>query len=361
MRIPAGNEERWQRLAEVLVHYSTGVAKGDRVVIIMRETDTLPLVRCVHREAVRAGAYPQVLFSSCYLERDLMLHGGKEQLDWVPEVWRQALEWSDVCVDLRGATNPFEFEGIPAEVLSAHKRSDGVISALRTRRTRWVLVRVPNVNFAQQARRSLEAMTDLFFAATLLDWEAESRRYRGIQQALEGSSRIRVEGQGTELSLDTRGRRFVVEDGHINMPGGEVYTAPVEEGVEGTIAFEHPGVYAGILIPDIRLEFRRGEVVSAKASAHQDLLSSLVAMDPGAKRLGELGFGTNPKLDAFCDDILYDEKIQGTVHIALGRSYAECGGLNDSALHWDIIKDLRLGGKVYADDRLVVEDGRFVI
>ncbi|MBN1838235.1 MAG: aminopeptidase [Spirochaetales bacterium] len=355
------SEDRWQQLAEVLMHHSTEVRTGDRVVVIMRETDTLPLVRCVYREAVKAGAYPQVLFSSSCLERDLMLHGSREQLDWVPEVWRQALEWADVCVDLRGATNPFEFEGVSSEVLSAHKKSDGIIAALRTRGTRWVLVRVPNESFAQQAQRSLETIMNMFFGAALLDWEEESRRYQRIQKALEGSASIRIEGQGTELHLDTRGRSFVVEDGHINIPGGEVYTAPVEDSTEGVISFEHPGVYAGILIPDIRLEFRKGEIVSATASRHQDLLQRLIAMDDGAKRVGELGFGTNPKLDAFCDDILYDEKIQGTVHIALGRSYAECGGLNDSALHWDIIKDLRLGGKVYADDRLVVEDGQFVI
>ncbi|MBN1838342.1 MAG: aminopeptidase [Spirochaetales bacterium] len=343
------------------MHHSTGVRKGDRVVVIMRETDTLPLVRCVYREAIRAGACPQVLFNSSGLERDLMLQGTREQLDWVPEVWRQALEWADVCVDLRGATNPFEFEGISPEVLSAHKKSDGIISALRTRGTRWVLVRVPNESFAQQAQRSLETIMDMFFGAALLDWEEESRRYRRIQEALQGSARIRIVGQGTELHLDTQGRGFVVEDGHINIPGGEVYTAPVEDGTEGVISFEHPGVYAGFLIPDIRLEFRKGEVVSATASRHQDLLSSLIAMDEGAKRLGELGFGTNPRIDAFCNDILYDEKISGTVHIALGRSYMECGGLNDSALHWDIIKDLRGGGRVYADDRLIFDKGGLLV
>jgi aminopeptidase len=352
-------DNRWQQLAEVLLQHSTETKKGDRVLIIMREVDTFPLARCVYREAVKAGAYPQVVFSSCYLERDLMAQGTKEQLDWIPELHATAMEWADVCVDLRAAVNPFEFEGIKPQVLAAHKCSEGRISALRTEKTRWILIRVPNASFAQQAGRSLEDTMEFFFQATLLDWKKESENYSRIQAALAGTESVRIVGAETDLSFSTTGRKYLIEDGRINMPGGEVYTAPLEDSTDGVIYFEHPGVYGGLLIRDIRLEFRGGEVVNAGASENEGLLHELLDMDAGSRRLGEFGFGTNPKITSFSNDILLDEKIYGTVHIALGRSYKECGGINESALHWDIIKDLRSSGHVLVDGKRVLDRGRY--
>ena len=352
-------DNRWQQLAEVLLQHSTETKKGDRVLIIMREIDTFPLARSVYREAVKAGAFPQVVFNSCYLERDLMARGTKEQLDWIPELYAWAMEWADVCVDLRAAVNPFEFEGITPQVLSAHKRSEGRISALRTEKTRWVLIRVPNASFAQQAGRSLEDTMEFFFQATLLDWKRESEKYSRFQAALAGTESVRIVGTETDLSFSTKGRKYLIDDGRINMPGGEVYTAPLEDSTEGVIYFEHPGVYGGLLIRDIRLEFRGGEVVKAGASENEGLLHELLDMDAGARRLGEFGFGTNPKITSFSNDILLDEKIYGTVHIALGRAYKACGGINESALHWDIIKDLRSTGHVLVDGERVLDKGRY--
>ena len=232
---------------------------------------------------------------------------------------------------------------------------------MRNEQTRWVLVRVPNESFAQTAGMSLDTAMEFFFDATLRNWEHESRRYRRIRDVFQAATRVRIFGHDTDLTFSTTGRAYVIGDGHINMPDGEVYTAPIDDSAEGVIAFEFPGVYAGRAIGGIRLEFRAGEVVAATAESDQEFLQQILAIDGGARRIGEFGVGVNDGIDRFVGDILFDEKIGGTIHIALGRAYAECGGTNQSALHWDLIKDLRVEGAIELDGRRILENGRFVL
>jgi aminopeptidase len=359
MRAESSLDPRWIELAGILAGYSAAVRPGDKVLVTMVEPDTFPLVRALHDAVVRAGAFPHVELQSAYLERDLLAHGSAEQVARVPELSRLGLEWADVYVGVRGASNPFALAGLPADRIAAHRRAMGELSALRTARTRWVLVRVPNDAMAQQAGLGTDEMMGLYFDAVLRDWESESRRWRDVQSLFEGATAIRIEGPGTDLRLQTQGRRFLLEDGHINMPGGELYTSPVETSAEGTISFDLPGVFAGQTVPGIALRFEGGRVVSASASANEELLTSLIGMDQGASLVGEIGVGLNAGLDRACGDPLLDEKILGTVHIALGRSYAACGGLNRSALHWDLVKDLRREGRLHADGRVVLERGAF--
>lgn len=355
------SDPRWKQLAEVLVNYATGTRPGEKVLISMVEETTFPLARAVHAEVVKAGGLPHVEFQSVILERDLMLHGTDEQLAWVPELSAHGMQWADVYVGLRGARNPFEFSGISPDRLAAHKRSLGRVSAMRNELTRWVLVRVPNESFAQQAEMSHDEMMDFFFAATLRDWQQEGLRYREIQKPFEAASTVRIVGRGTDLTFSTVGRTYEVADGHLNMPDGEIFTSPVDDSAQGRISFEFPGVYFGQRVPGIALEFEAGRLVKATASENEELLQQLTQMDEGASRIGEFGVGLNYGIDRFCHDILYDEKIGGTIHIALGRAYAECGGVNDSALHWDIIKDMREEGAIYLDGEKVFENGSFLI
>ncbi len=354
------SDKRWDQLASILVNYSTRTCKGEKVLITMMEEDTFPLTRAVYAEVVKAGALPQVEFQSVLLERELMLKGSHEQLDWVPELNAYGMEWADVYIGLRGARNPFEFSGIGADRLGAHKKAMGKISAMRNELTRWVLVRVPNESFAQQAEMSHDEMMSFFFGATLKDWEKEAEWYRAVQKPFQEARKVRILGKGTDLTFSTEGRTYEVADGHLNMPDGEVFTAPVDDSAEGVISFEFPGVYFGARVPGIRLEFAHGQVTNATADANQELLDQLIGMDAGANRIGEFGIGVNSGIDRFCYDILYDEKIGGTIHIALGRAYAECGGVNQSALHWDIIKDLRQEGEIHLDGRKIFEKGRFL-
>ncbi len=354
-------DQRWSQLGEILVNYSTRTRAGDRLLITMMEPETFPLTLAVYEHAVRAGAFPQVQFSSAYFERALLQHGNEELIARVPDLEQAGMEWADTYIGLRGARNPHELAGIPSDRLTIHKRALGVISALRNEQTRWVLVRVPNESFAQAAGMSLHAMMTFFFAATLRDWEEESRGYRQLRDVFQAGERVRIVGRDTDLTFSTAGRTYVVGDGHINMPDGEIYTAPVDDSAEGVISFEFPGSYAGQTIAGIRLEFRDGEVVDATADAGEALLRRILEIDDGARRIGEFGVGVNFGIDRFVGDILFDEKIGGTIHLALGRAYAECGGTNRSSLHWDIVKDLRRDGAIDLDGRRVFENGRFLV
>jgi len=354
-------DRRWSQLGEILVNYSTRTGAGDRLLITMMELETFPLTLSVYEHAVRAGAFPQVQFASSYLERALLTHGTEELIARVPDLERSGMEWADVYIGLRGARNQHELAGIPTERLAAHKRALGAISAWRNERTRWVLVRVPNESFAQAAGMSLEATMDFFFDAALRDWGRESHRYRRIHDLFQAASQVRIVGRETDLTFSTAGRTYVVGDGRINVPDGEVFTAPVDDSAEGVISFEYPGVYAGQSIEGIRVEFRAGEVVAATATSGEAFLQQILALDDGARRIGEFGVGVNDGIDRFVGDIFFDEKIGGTIHIALGRAYAECGGTNQSALHWDLVKDLRIEGTIELDGRPVLENGRVLI
>ncbi len=354
-------DKRWTELARILIDYSTETTAGDRCVIIMREIESFPLMRAVYARAVEVGAYPQVVFNSTYLQRDLLRAGSEEQIGWEPELFTHAMKWADVCIDLRAATNLFELADIESQKVSLHRKAEGKISALRTQQTKWSICRVPTPAIAQQAKRSLDEIMEFFFGATLLDWHQEAVELEAKRKKLDGSSEVHIRAPGTDLRFSTAGRKYVGEDGHINMPGGELFTAPVEDSVEGYIAFEDPGVFAGTLMEGIRLEFSQGKVADAHADTNAAFLATVLDMDEGSRRVGEFGIGTNRRVDFISNDILYDEKIYGTVHIALGRSYSECGGKNQSALHWDIIKDLRRGGEVLVDGTRVIADGELLL
>jgi len=191
-------------------------------------------------------------------------------------------------------------------------------------------------------------------------WNALSRTQAALIATLRNADRIEIEGPDTRLSLSVKGRRFINSDGRHNMPSGEIFTGPVETSAEGFIRFDFPVCTQGREIAGIRLVFRRGEVVEASAEKNEVFLKEMLALDDGARRLGELGIGTHPRINRFIRNILFDEKIGGTIHLALGRSYPETGGKNRSALHWDLIKDLRRGGVLRVNGRRWMEEGRFV-
>jgi aminopeptidase len=354
-------DERWSRLAEILVSYSTRVQPGDRVLITMMEVETRPLVEAVYEQVVRAGGFPEVQYASDWLKRILLRHGTDEQVDWEPELEAYGMQWADAYIGLRGGRNPYEFGDIPAERLAAHRRAMGKVSTKRNELERWVLVKVPNEAFAQQSGLSLDETMAFFFDASLRDWNVEAERLRALAERFQAAGSVRIVGEDTDLSFSTHGRTYVAGDGRMNMPDGEIFTAPVEDSAEGVIFFELPAMYANRRISGIRLRFEQGVVVEATSEENQALLEQVLAMDEGARRIGEFGVGLNFGIHAWTGEVLFDEKIGGTVHLALGRAYAECGGTNHSALHWDIVKDLRTTGTLYLDGEAVFEAGRYLI
>jgi aminopeptidase len=215
---------------------------------------------------------------------------------------------------------------------------------------------------------SLRAYADFVYGAGLLSepdpvaaWQKLKDRQDRLIEWLQGKSAIRITGPGTDLSLSVAGRTWVNDDGHFNFPGGEIFTGPVEDSVNGEIRFTYPGFYGGREVTGIKLVFRDGSVVDASAQTDQAFLDQMLDMDEGARRLGEFAFGTNPGIQQFTKNTLFDEKIGGTLHMALGRSYPETGGVNESALHWDIVFDLRQGGEVMVDGEQFSKDGVFQI
>jgi aminopeptidase len=354
-------DKRWEKLGKILVDYSTRVAAGERVMIAMTEPETYPLAKGVYQAAIQAGAFPQVQFLSETLRRSVLIHGNREQIEWVPEMELWGMEWADVYIGLRGAHNLFELQDIPGEKLAASQAAMGAVSTKRWEQTRWCLVRVPNSAFAQQAETDEETITDMFFNACFLDWEKEAEKWSAWCGRLNNGKNIRITGRNTDLSFSVEGRQWISFNGTLNMPDGEIATAPVTETVNGTITFERPGVLGGRLIRDIRLTWKDGELTEASSSTEEAFFQSIIGRDKGASLPGEFAFGTNFMLDRFCNDILIDEKIGGTIHIALGRAYPECGGTNQSPIHWDIVKDIRKEGCVFLDGEPILQSGGILL
>jgi aminopeptidase len=302
-----------------------------------------------------------VQFLSETLNHQVLQFGSLEQVAWVPEIEAYGMEWADVYIGLRGAHNLDEAWDIPAERLAVFRKSMGTISSLRWEKTRWCLVRVPNAALAQQAGMDEETLTDRFFAACFLDWPEVGKEWHRLAGILNQGKQVRVVGQGTDLRFSVEGRTWDAADGRLNMPDGEISTAPLESTLHGTISFGFPGVLGGRLVNDISLGWEAGRLVNASSSSNQDFLHSILATDAGASLIGEFAFGVNPRLDFFSRDILLDEKIGGTIHIALGRAYSHSGGTNQSAIHWDIVKDMRQEGEVFLDGKLIFQKGNFLI
>ena len=232
---------------------------------------------------------------------------------------------------------------------------------------KWTLTLFPTEAYAQDAEMSLRDFEDFVYGATFSDeddpvkaWQDLKKRQDGLISKLEGAKEVQIIGPGTDLWMSIAGRTFINSAGTHNMPSGEVFTGPVEDSAEGVIAYDYPVVNQGREIDGIRLVFEKGKVVEATATKNQDFLLKMLDMDPGARRLGELGIGTNFKIQRFIKTILFDEKIGGTIHLALGASYAETGGKNSSGLHWDMIKDLRKGGELRIDGKAIQKDGKFL-
>jgi aminopeptidase len=222
----------------------------------------------------------------------------------------------------------------------------------------WVIAEYPVPGAAQEAGMTLAQYEQFIFDAVLLDWDAEAERMRRIADVFDSAEEVRIVGRETDLTLSLAGRAGAVDDGHVNMPGGEVFYSPVEDSAEGVIHFaEFPAVYYGTEVVGARLVFDGGRVVDASATAGEDFLVETLDTDEGARRLGELGIGCNPGIQRYMKNVAFDEKIDGTVHLAVGNSYTFTGGTNSSAIHWDIVKDLRTDGRIYADGRLVQENG----
>lgn len=358
-------DDRVIRHARVLVRYST-VAQSQEIFTVDGAPAAEPLIVAVHEELLRAGAYAAVRMTPESCVESLFRHGKAHHFDSVSKLDRATARAVDGLIRIMASSNTRSLAGVdPA-------KQARVSVATRTLRQmllkkKWVLTLHPTSAYAQDADMSLASFEDFVYASLYADqddpvrvWrEAEKKQARLIGE-LKNADLVRIVGPETDLSLSIKGRTFINSCGRHNMPCGEIFTGPVETSAEGYIRYDYPVVHAGREIDGIRLVFRKGKVVEASADKNEKFLLKMLDMDPGARRLGELGIGTHYGIQRFIKNILFDEKIGGTIHLALGQSYAETGGQNRSALHWDMIKDLRKGGAIYVDGKLLQKDGRFV-
>jgi aminopeptidase len=365
-------DPRIEKLAAVLVHYSLKLRPGDWVMLEGPEL-AAPLLKAVYAEALRAGAHPGVRVHVDGLDELFLRNASDEQLRYISETLRLETEKLNARLSVMGSTNTKALTSVDPKRMASRQTAMREITSRFLQRMgsgelRWCGTLFPNSASAQDADMSLSEYEEFVFGAGLLDREdpvSEWRRISEEQQRmvtyLNQRETIRVVGPDTDLTVRTAGRRWVNCDGRANFPDGEVFTGPIEDSAEGHIRYTYPAVYGGREVQDVRLRFAGGKVVEARAARGEEFLRTMIAIDEGASRIGEFAIGTNYGIQRFTRNTLFDEKIGGTIHLALGASLPESLGTNVSGLHWDMVCDLRDGGEIYADGTLIHQKGKFLI
>jgi aminopeptidase len=365
-------DPRAARLADLLINYSLELQPG-QLVRIDGGTVAAPLMTELYRATLQAGghAHTRVVIE----ETDVIdVHEATdEQLTFVSEVERFEIEQIDAVVTIWADRNTRAFSGadphrVSKRIASRRALTNRYWERIDAGEARWVGTRFPTHAHAQDAEMSLSEYEDFVYGAChvragedpVAHWEGVSVELNARARELETFRELRIVGPDTDLRINVDGRSWLAADGKLNMPDGEIFTSPLETETSGDIRFSFPAIFRGRGVEDVRLRFEGGEVVRAEAAEGDDYLRSLLAMDDGARRLGELAFGLNYEIDKFTRDILFDEKIGGTMHLALGSGFKKLGSKNDSGLHWDMICDLRDEGEVYADGELVWKAGYFL-
>jgi aminopeptidase len=365
-------DDRLSRMAQVLVRYSLNVQPGN-LVAIQGGTEAISLLREVYRETLRIGGHPELNIVMEEAREIYLKEANEEQLNFVSPVTQLITERYDCLLYIDAETNTRRLSRVdPFRVAKLRKAYDAVDTLWSQRAAqglmRWCYTQFPTHAYAQNANMSLEDYWEFVCNACMINepdpveqWQAMSTQQLKLINWLNGHKEVHILGEDTDLTLSIEDRTFLACDGHINLPDGEIYCGPVESSAQGTIRFTLPTSYDGHAVDDIRLRFEEGRVVEARAASSEDYLLSMLAIDEGARRIGEFAFGMNYGIREATRNILYDEKIGGTIHLALGRSYPESGGLNVSALHWDMVCDLREQGEVWVDGELFLKNGKYVL
>jgi len=333
-------DPRIQKHAEIIVNYSTRIKKGENA-IIQYSDEGRDLAIEIYKKTAQIGANPLILNMPTEAIRGYYDHTPKRFLNNFPSHFYSLVKESDIDPELSGI------------------RSKALTDIQEERmKKRWSLTLYPTNAYAQDAEMSLKEYEDFVYSAILRDWEKERKKMEKLKKRFEAGSEVRLVGIDTDLNMSIKNRKTVISDGTHNLPGGEIFTAPLEKTVEGRIYYDLPAIYQGREVRDIKLEFEKGEIVDFSSSKNEGLLKSMIDTDDGSRRLGELGIGTNKGISRFTKNILFDEKIYGTIHLAIGRAYEECGGKNKSAIHWDMIKTMKKGS-IILDGEPIQKNGKF--
>lgn len=364
-------DPRIEKLADVLVRYSVAVKKGD-LVVIKGEPAAEDLTVALYRAVLEAGGHPHVRLAPDSLQEIMLKHGSHEQLRYVSPLALHDIEKIDVSIGIWAEVNTRALTNTDPErhaLMSAARKP--IMSRFMERSAkkelRWTATLFPTNASAQDAQMSLSEYEEFVFSAGLLDrddpvaaWKCIAEKQQQIVDMLNGKKTLRVQANnGTDLTMSFEDRKWINCCGDYNFPDGEVFSAPVEDSVNGTIVFSFPALHMGHECDGVQLRFQAGKVVDATAQKGEDFLIKMLDQDEGARRVGEFAIGTNYSIQQFSRNTLFDEKIGGTVHLAVGAAYPETGGKNESGLHWDMVCDLRPGGAITFDGETIYQDGKF--
>ncbi len=364
-------DPRVEKLADIVVEYCLALKKGDWV-RVQGVPAAMPFYRAFFKKAIQVGANPfWAPIVDDFIEI-LLKHGSDEQIGFLSETLKYESEHVDALLGVFGFENTkFLSNTDPAKqaILQRAKKpiSDNILGRAAKGELRWTGLGFPIPSLAQDAEMSMAEYEDFVYGAAgvymedpVSHWKEVSRKQAEMCEFLESRSEFKIVAEDTELSFSAKGRKWINCDGHENFPDGEVFTGPIENSVNGKIAYSFPACYQGREVTDVQLTFKDGKVSNYRASRNEEFLEKMLNMDDGAKYVGEAAIGTNYSITKFTKNTLFDEKIGGTCHFAVGKAYPETGSKNESGLHWDMVCDLRHGGEIYADDELIYKDGKFV-
>jgi aminopeptidase len=364
---------RVQKFAQILVDHSTHVSQGDRVAI----TTTFaaePLARALYELILDRGGHPHILFDLAGQDEALFAHASDEQLDYLSPFHKMAFEEFEVLIKIRAETNTRALSSVaPARQARRQKALSTLLDAQMKRGAdkslRWMSTLYPTQAYAMEAEMGFEEYQDFVFRAMHADaatpdpvahWQGIEQEQKRIVERIQGHQWVELHSPNVDLRLSIRGRTFRNASGQHNLPDGEIYTGPVEDSANGWVRYTYPAVYQGRIVEGVELTFEAGRVVKATATRSQDFLRHMLDTDAGARYLGEFAIGTNFEINRFTRNILFDEKIGGSFHMALGAGYPETGSINTSIIHWDMICDLRKDSEICVDGEVVYRNGEFV-
>jgi aminopeptidase len=369
------NDPRIENLAKILVHYSTQVKENDKVMIrgFPLEPTATPLVAEVFREVLKAGGHPYTAVDLENIRYIFLTEASERQLQQPDPVSKMVAEEFDVDIRIGCDSNTHSLTSVKPETWGLIARASADINETWSRRSasgelRWVVSRFPTHAYAQDANMSLTEFSDFFYHSVFADsadplaqWRQMQENQERLVKWLEGKQHVRILGKSIDLGMSIAGRRFISCHGRGNVPDGEIFTGPVEDSVNGTVRFSFPCIWSGVEVSGVELVFEKGKVVKASAEKNRELLLEMLKTDEGAQSLGEFGIGTNDQIKRFTRNMLFDEKIGGTIHLALGNGYGVTGSKNKSAIHWDMLCDMREGGQILVDEELFCDSGVFKV
>ena len=354
-------DPRVKQLAEVLVDYSTRVQPGDVVLISASGFESLPLIKELYVLCLQRGAkYVEYEFTNAEISRNFYNVATDAQINFFPQHRLDFMKQVTVFIAISAGENSMVMAQANQQNMIAYAKVIRPIADWRVKHTRWVITRYPTHGAAQEAKMSLEEYEDYLFAACCIDWNEESRKQDKLKDLVDATERVRIVASDTDLSFSIAELPGIKCDGRFNIPDGEVFTAPVKESVNGHITYNCPTIYQGKEFNNIRLEFREGKVVKATSPGMDAALNKILDTDDGARYVGEFAIGVNPGIREPMRNILFDEKIFGSIHFTPGQCYDECDNGNRSAVHWDMVKLLKGDGEIWFDDVLIQKDGMFV-